>query len=174
MPFFAKPKYCPRCGNDQLQPYERDHYQCQTCQFIMFKNPIPANCAIIIKDSQLLYAKRAREPRKGCWDFPGGFVEIKESGEAATIRECQEELGVKVRVLNYICSLNDRYYNQGFDDLVLNLYYACEIISGKPKPSDDVSEIKWFPIDQPPDQIAFEHMRTALPIIQRYHKKQRK
>ena len=39
-------------------------------------SPIPGCAAIIVKDNkQILMVKRAREPHKGTWDLPGGFVE---------------------------------------------------------------------------------------------------
>jgi 8-oxo-dGTP diphosphatase len=53
--------------------------------------------AAIIRDGRLLAAQRA-EPvaLAGGWEFPGGKVDPGESDEDALIRECVEELGVKI------------------------------------------------------------------------------
>ncbi|HET7390631.1 MAG TPA: NUDIX domain-containing protein, partial [Nitrososphaeraceae archaeon] len=39
-----------------------------------YKNPIPTVDTIIQKDSQILLVKRKKEPFKGLFALPGGFV----------------------------------------------------------------------------------------------------
>ena len=39
-----------------------------------YKNPIPTVDTIIQKDSQILLVKRKKEPFKGFFSIPGGFV----------------------------------------------------------------------------------------------------
>src|SRR5690348_17387017 len=59
--------------------------------------------AAIIRDGRLLAAQRA-EPAAlaGGWEFPGGKVDDGESDQEALIRECEEELGVRVALLDRI------------------------------------------------------------------------
>jgi 8-oxo-dGTP diphosphatase len=53
--------------------------------------------AAIISGGRLLAAQRAEPPAlAGGWEFPGGKVDPGESDEDALIRECHEELGVKI------------------------------------------------------------------------------
>lgn len=55
--------------------------------------------AAIIRDGRLLAAQRAEPPElAGGWEFPGGKVDPGESDADALVRECHEELGVKVRL----------------------------------------------------------------------------
>ncbi|WP_422100063.1 (deoxy)nucleoside triphosphate pyrophosphohydrolase [Thermomonospora catenispora] len=55
--------------------------------------------AAIIRDGRLLAAQRAEPARlAGGWELPGGKVDPGESDEDALIRECLEELGVKIRL----------------------------------------------------------------------------
>ena len=42
---------------------------------------------------QILMVRRANEPSKGMWAFPGGSLELGESLEECAIRECAEETG---------------------------------------------------------------------------------
>jgi 8-oxo-dGTP diphosphatase len=55
--------------------------------------------AAIVRAGQLLAQQRAFPPSvAGQWELPGGRVEPGETEPAALIRECLEELGVRVRV----------------------------------------------------------------------------
>jgi len=48
---------------------------------------------VILKDGKLLLLKRANQPEKGLWAFPGGHLEAEESPEEAAEREGREEVG---------------------------------------------------------------------------------
>ena len=55
--------------------------------------------AAIIADGRLLACARAEPPElAGQWEFPGGKVEPGETEVAALVRECEEELGVRIAV----------------------------------------------------------------------------
>jgi 8-oxo-dGTP diphosphatase len=53
--------------------------------------------AAIERDGLVLAAQRAHPPAlKGKWEFPGGKIELGESPATALVRECDEELGVRI------------------------------------------------------------------------------
>ena len=55
--------------------------------------------AVIITDGRVLACERSAPPEvAGRWEFPGGKVEPGESDQQALVRECAEELGVRVEV----------------------------------------------------------------------------
>jgi 8-oxo-dGTP diphosphatase len=120
--------------------------------------------AAIIEDGRLLSAQRA-EPAElaGGWEFPGGKVDPGESDEDALVRECVEELGVKVRPADRI----------GGDwplgrQSILRVWTA-EILEGSPQAlehtalrwltADELYEVDWLPGDLPLVEAVREHLR---------------
>ncbi|WP_026947020.1 (deoxy)nucleoside triphosphate pyrophosphohydrolase [Algoriphagus marincola] len=62
---------------------------------------IPVACAVILNDQKVLSVRRSKDmPLAGYWEFPGGKVEEDESAESCIVREIEEELGVRVRILS--------------------------------------------------------------------------
>ncbi len=160
-------RFCPHCGG-RLKAYNHHHYRCLKCRRITFQNPIPAMCALFIRGGRLLYVKRASEPKKGYWDFPGGFLEPGETIEGATVRECREELGVKVEVTGFLGTWPSVYIGRHYRSTVLNVYVFCRLTMAKLKPASDITEARWFPINRPPKMIAFRHMKSALKKLKSY------
>lgn len=63
-----------------------------------YKYPRPAvtaDCVVITREEELkvLLIQRRNEPFKGCWAFPGGFMDMDETTEQCAIRELKEETG---------------------------------------------------------------------------------
>ena len=87
-------RYCTKCGeittksNDNLYICEIGHEN--------WINPATGVSAYVIKDGKVLFGVRSSEPGKGRLDVPGGFVEVHESAEQATVREAKEEFGIDI------------------------------------------------------------------------------
>jgi len=65
------------------------------------ERPIPLVIvgAAIVSDGRVLACERAEPPEvAGRWEFPGGKVEPGETDHDALVRECEEELGVRISV----------------------------------------------------------------------------
>ncbi|MEA2056792.1 MAG: NUDIX domain-containing protein [Patescibacteria group bacterium] len=124
----------------------------------------------MLSDKQLLLKKyyqfcphcqrqyQAIEPFKNYWDLPGGFVEVGESSIEACQRELKEEADIKIKVTNYVGSYPDCY--QDYPTLVMG--FVAKIEQGKIKAADDVSEFKWFPLDNLPKNIAFASINQII------------
>ena len=71
-----------------------------------YKYPRPAvtaDCIVITKEAEpkVLLIERGDEPFKGCWAFPGGFMDMDETTEQCAIRELEEETGLQVSDIQF-------------------------------------------------------------------------
>jgi ADP-ribose pyrophosphatase YjhB (NUDIX family) len=111
---------------------------------------------------RVLLGRRGVEPFLGLWDTPGGFVEPGESLEECVRRELREEAGIEVEVGRLVATVPDTYGPTG--DATVNAFYDCLLLSGEPRPDDDVAELRWFAPDElpAPEELAFACVRAAL------------
>ncbi len=69
---------------------------CPTCG--TYHNPALTVDAVAVRGSgegrEVLLIRRGQEPWKGCWAFPGGFVDVGERPEDAAARELFEECNI--------------------------------------------------------------------------------
>jgi len=110
-----------------------------------------------------LITKRAREPEKGRFDVPGGFLRAGEDVLDGLRREVEEELGVELDVGfgDFVHAFPHTYGDEG--DYVLALGFLGRIASGEPKAADDVAELRWVFLDELDDiEWAWEHDRTLV------------
>lgn len=114
---------------------------------------------VIRRGNQVLLAKRAREPKVGQWDLIGGFVEPGETVPQAARREVKEETGLELPGIKRLHQAPGEYEP---GQPTLNFIYVSEARADMvPVPSDDVAELRWWPLDGLPP-IAWEHEQAAL------------
>lgn len=102
---------------------------------------------VITKDDKVLICKRPENKSNALlWEFAGGKVEKDETLENALIRECFEELDVKIKVCDFIMKTEYSYPDV---DVEINFFYA-QIISGQEK-SLEHCDIKWVKFDELPN-----------------------
>lgn len=110
--------------------------------------------ALVLRGDEVLLIKRGREPFKGRWALPGGFVDADETVEETCIREVSEETGVTGRVRGLL----GVYSRPGRDPRgqTVSLLFHVEATGGEPKAGDDASEARFFSWDSLP-ALAFDH-----------------
>ena len=89
-------KHCPDCGGRVEIAFAegRDRHVCRECGRIIYVNPVPAACLVLIDNGKVLLTERAVEPQKGMWCLPGGFLEFGENPYEGGKRELAEETGL--------------------------------------------------------------------------------
>lgn len=158
-------QYCPLCASP-MNPYQEDGFQrekCSKCGWVHYHNSRPTASAIIVRDNKVLLCKRAKDPFKGKWDLPGGYLEEEESPEEALKREMKEELGVEIEIKNFIGVIGPCYYPfGGQDQWNTDIYYEVTT-RDMPRASchSDVVAIAWFDPDHLPD-MAFDTNVRAI------------
>ncbi|HEX9203008.1 MAG TPA: NUDIX hydrolase [Vicinamibacteria bacterium] len=154
-------RFCPICA----APLERKVVKegelrrpvCEDCGFVAYSNPRLAAGAIAMVDGGIVLLKRANEPQKGRWVFPGGFVERGEEVSAAAIRETREEVRLRVGLTGIL----DAYSFPGQD--VVIVVYAAHVLSGRPEVGDETEAVACFkPEDIPWEELGFDSTRAAL------------
>lgn len=108
-------------------------------------------------EHEILLIQRGKEPFKGGWALPGGFVEMDEDLPDAAHRELKEETGVENVNLKQLHTFG----KPGRDPRGRNIsiVYAGIIRRDKQKikGGDDADKAKWFNINNLPDKLAFDH-----------------
>ncbi len=162
-------RFCPRCRSEL--GVERGRAACPACGFVAYANSAPTACALCVDEGgRLLLVRRAGEVFHGFWDLPGGFLEEDEHPLDCLHRELREEAGIGLRDTEFVGVFMDRYGDGPRDVSTLNVYYSARIGEGTPEPSDDVVELRFFALDEiPEDDLAFEHLADVLSAWRQQH-----
>lgn len=135
-----------------------------------YKYPRPAVTADVVaitkeEEPKVLLIQRGNEPYKGCWAFPGGFIEMDETTEECAIRELEEETGLKLDSMVQVGA----YSKVDRDPRGRTITIAYLAIVDGPLSviaQDDAAKAEWFSINALP-ALAFDHdeiMTDALNI----------
>lgn len=136
-----------------------------------YEHPRPALTVDIVlfhrsgNTTNVLLIKRAREPFKGRWAFPGGFVDEDESLEAAAARELLEETGLTGIHLEQIGAFGD----PGRDPrghTVSVVFSAVVDDRLNASAADDAADAAWHSALRPP-KLAFDHKQILSLALKR-------
>jgi len=101
------------------------------------------NTLAIIYDTskkRILIGKRINDPyvKNLTWCFPGGTPPYGKDLEKGLEKTIKKKTGLRVKNLGCVFS---RIFKENKQFLLM--YYLCESIGGKEKPSKDLTELKW-------------------------------
>ncbi len=139
-------KYCPKCGAPDFKKSGDRSLKCKVCGFHLFINSSAAVAAIIVDENRkLMLVTRGIEPNYGKLDLPGGFIDPGETAEHAVERELFEELGLKVKKMEYIGSAPNEYIFSEFSVFTLDMAFLVypETLDGL-KPMDDILAYQFY------------------------------
>ena len=106
--------------------------------------------AIIAKRDRVLLVKRRRDPFKGTWMFPAGFVDYGEHPVESVKREVKEETGLEVTGVTLLGVFRspDDYREPGH----IAFFYGVEAAGSDLQTDRNENEaVAWFSIDDPPE-----------------------
>ena len=140
-------------------------------QAYTYKYPRPSvtgDCVVITKETEprVLLIQRGNEPFKGCWAFPGGFMNMDETTEQCAIRELEEETGLVVSELKQIGAYSK--VDRDPRGRTVTVAYLVRVdapiaVIGQ----DDAAKADWFLLSALPP-LAFDHeeiMRDAIKLM---------
>jgi 8-oxo-dGTP diphosphatase len=133
-----------------------------------YKNPIPTVDTIIQKYSQILLIKRKKEPFKGFFALPGGFVNEGERVEDAAKREAKEETSLDIELVD-ILGVYSEPNRDPRGHIMSTVFIGKTSHNNKVEAlaHDDAAEIKWTNLEELDNtSFAFDHQK----IISDYKK----
>jgi len=137
-----------------------------------YKYPRPAvtaDCIVITKEAEpkVLLVQRGDEPFKGCWAFPGGFMNMDETTEQCVIRELEEETGMKIREVHQIGAYS-KVDRDPRGRTVTVAYLAIVDAPVAVNRQDDAANAEWWPLSALP-KLAFDHDEIMRDAIRAYN-----
>jgi ADP-ribose pyrophosphatase YjhB (NUDIX family) len=155
-------KYCPRCRGtlENKSHMGKSRRTCVDCRWIFFPDPKVAVSILVENAGSVLLVRRRYPPQKGLWTLPAGFVDAGEDPAEAAVRECFEETGLGVRVIQLLDVQSKQEHARGAHIII---FYHGEIIYGELKAGDDVDRAQFFPRNNLPD-LAFKSTLQILKL----------
>jgi len=139
--------FCPRCAG-RMEEHEierRFRPICPSCGLVIYHNPKVVAGVIPVHDGRVLLVRRAMNPARGTWVFPGGYVDRGEAVEDAARRETWEETGLRVHLERLL-----GVYSREGDEVVL-IVYVGRVDSDDVVIGSEEIEAAWFAPDKLPD-----------------------
>lgn len=162
--------YCLLCGErlEEREIHGAVRKACSACPYIAFRSLGCASVTLVIRGREILMVRRGIEPYRGCWGLPGGFQDYWESPVEAARREVREETGLEVRIERIldVCYTTDDPRKR-----VNAVVFLGSPVAGELRAGDDASEVRYFLLDDLPEEIAFESSRAILQRVRDDHPK---
>jgi ADP-ribose pyrophosphatase YjhB (NUDIX family) len=155
-----EPAFCPACGLPVTpQVLEPDHWPRLVCPqgHVTWRNPRLVVGTLPVRDGRVFLARRAIEPGRGRWSYPGGFLELGESAPEGARRETEEETELRIEVGRLVGVYSRPHAG------VVTIIYEAEVVGGDALPGPESTEVQAFaPDDVPWDELAFSTAESAL------------
>ncbi len=159
MKYEMPPQYCSACGTKlRSRRYEgRRRRACPDCGLVAFDDPKVAVGVLATRNGKLLLVQRARNPNRGAWSFPSGFVDAGEGLKEAAVRETKEETGLDIRIQRQLGAF------AAPGERVVFIAYAARVLRGRIAIGRECQDVRYFDRDALP-LLAFDHDSEILRI----------
>jgi NAD+ diphosphatase len=154
-------QYCPYCATPlQFIRTERAKI-CPNCKLRQYPRISPAMIVMITKGEQVLLS-RSPHFKSGMYSVQAGYLEAGENVEQAIIREVMEEVGLKIKNLNYFGSQAWPFPHS------LMLAFTAEYASGELKINkQELEDASWYSVHNLPtlpatNSIAWQMLNSFI------------
>lgn len=108
----------------------------------------------LLRDGKLLLYRRLRAPEAGSWSIVGGKVDHMEQAKDAARREAEEESGLAIGAVDFLCVSEQIIVEER--QHWLSLIYVSEDFSGEARvvEPEKLPELGWFPLDALPAPLS--------------------
>jgi len=125
---------------------------------------VAAASAVVVNDEHKILLQRRRD--NNLWSLPGGAMELGESIAQTVMREVQEESGLRVELVRLVGVYTDpRHliaYSDGEVRQQFSICFACRVIGGELRRSDESTEIGFFAPEELKDLSIQPSIRLRL------------
>jgi len=125
-----------------------------------YKNPIPTVDIIIFKKNRIILIKRNNDPIG--WALPGGFIDEGERVELAARREAKEETNLNVELIDLLYVYSDP--SRDPRKHTISVVFTAQS-TGEPVAGDDAALAIYFPLDELPSPIVFDHQQIINDFV---------
>ncbi|HEY4027221.1 MAG TPA: NUDIX domain-containing protein [Candidatus Dormibacteraeota bacterium] len=81
----------------------RELEACATCGFVLWRDPKVVTMVVVENErGDVVVGRRSIEPGYGLWCLPGGYVNDDEHPADSALRECREEIGADVEIIELL------------------------------------------------------------------------
>lgn len=123
------------------------------CNETGYQTPKIDTRAAIFKDNKILLTHE----NNGTWSLPGGWCDVLESVKSNTIKEVKEETGLDVNTIKVIAIQDRNKHNKPIYAYgICKVFILCDIVGGEFKENIETTEIKYFSLNELPNNLATE------------------
>lgn len=117
---------------------------------------------VVLHDGGVVLLERNHPPHEGSWVLPGGFVEPDETAAEACAREVREEIGLRVRPVQFVGLYDDPARDER--RTVSAAYLCLPRDDAEPEPREEARSVRTFDPDDLPD-LGFDHARILADAL---------
>ena len=165
--FLRTHQFCGQCGSRMAKVSWEMAMHCHTCNHRSYPRVSPCIIVAIRHENKLLLAQGERQKQSGFFSILAGFVESGETLEEAVHREVFEEVGVKVKNVEYFSSQPWPFPHSLMVGYLAEYDSGDIVVDGK-----EIIEADWFDIDNLP--VVPPKFSIAGRLIEETQKRMRK
>ena len=142
--------YCPHCGTKAIQKEIGDEGlipYCESCRVPLWDMFTTCIICAVVNEYEEIALLRQNYVSATNYVCVAGIMKLGESAEEAARREVMEEIGIPVESLEFIRS----YPYEKKEMLMLGFHATVKKTDFRT--SGEVDAVRWFPLDQAPDQL---------------------